>query len=44
MLTRTVGAHASYSDVGRRASNVDLVEKLSDTTLVKEGRTIEIHA
>lgn len=26
MLTRTIAAHASCSDMGRRAGNIDLVE------------------
>lgn len=44
MLARTVAGHAGCSDVGRRASNIDLIEKLSDTLLVHEGRVIEIDA
>ena len=40
MLTRTVAAHASYSDMCGRASNVDLVEKLSENLLVDEGKMI----
>lgn len=42
MLTRTVGTHASYSNVGRRASNVNLVEQMLDILL--QGRLVESDA
>lgn len=42
MLTRRVSAHANGSNVGRRASNVDLVEQLLDILLL--GRAIESDA